>query len=107
MGRGRADGADLDDRRPGQGPQRAPRAALHVSGDHFWQYAVAEGAVTVSEVAAAPGDPAVRELLALHTVFYGPLDEDKFAAQMITARRLVVRLHVSRIYGIALESPPG
>ena len=24
-----------------------------------------------------------------------------------TARRLVVRLHVSRIYGIALESPPG
>jgi hypothetical protein len=26
---------------------------------------------------------------------------------MIAARRLVVRLHVSRVYGIALESPPG
>lgn len=95
------------DRVKARNVRRDPRAALHVSGDHFWQYAVAEGAVTVSEVAAAPGDPAVRELLALHTVFYGPLDEDKFAAQMITARRLVVRLHVSRIYGIALESPPG
>jgi PPOX class probable F420-dependent enzyme len=95
------------DRVKARNVRRDPRAALHVSGDHFWQYAVAEGAVTVSEVAAAPGDPAVRELLALHTVFYGPLDEDKFTAQMITARRLVVRLHVSRIYGIALESPPG
>jgi PPOX class probable F420-dependent enzyme len=95
------------DRVKARNVRRDPRAALHVSGDHFWQYAVAEGAVTVSEVAAAPGDPAVRELLALHTVFYGTLDEDKFAAQMITARRLVVRLHVSRIYGIALESPPG
>jgi PPOX class probable F420-dependent enzyme len=95
------------DRVKARNVRRDPRAALHVSGDHFWQYAVAEGAVTVSEVAAAPGDPAVRELLALHTVFYGPLDEDTFAVQMITAGRLVVRLHVSRIYGIALESPPG
>jgi PPOX class probable F420-dependent enzyme len=95
------------DRVKARNVRRDPRAALHVSGDHFWQYAVAEGAVTVSEVAAAPGDPAVRELLALHAVFYGALDEDTFAAQMITARRLVVRLHVSRIYGIALESPPG
>jgi PPOX class probable F420-dependent enzyme len=95
------------DRVKARNVRRDPRAALHVSGDHFWQYAVAEGTVTVSEVAAAPGDPAVRELLALHTVFYGTLDEDTFAAQMIAARRLVVRLHVSRIYGIALESPPG
>lgn len=95
------------DRVKARNVRRDPRAALHVSGDHFWQYAVAEGAVTVSEVAAAPGDAAVRELLAMHSVFYGTLDEDKFAAQMITARRLVVRLHVSRIYGIALESPPG
>jgi PPOX class probable F420-dependent enzyme len=95
------------DRVKARNVRRDPRAALHVSGDHFWQYAVAEGAVTVSEVAATPGDAAVRELLALHSVFYGTLDEDKFAAQMITARRLVVRLHVSRVYGIALESPPG
>lgn len=95
------------DRVKARNVRRDPRAALHVSGDHFWQFAVAEGTVTVSEVAAEPGDAAVRELLALHTVHYGQLDEDAFAAQMITARRLVVRLHVSRIYGLALESPPG
>ena len=95
------------DRAKARNVRRDPRAALHVSGDHFWQYAVAEGAVTVSDVAAARGDAAVRELLAVHTVFYGPLDEEAFAQQMIAARRLVVRLHVSRVYGIALESPPG
>jgi PPOX class probable F420-dependent enzyme len=95
------------DRVKARNVRRDPRAALHVSGDHFWQYAVAEGTVTVSEVAAAPGDAAVRELLATHAVFYGPLDEDEFAVQMISARRLVVRLHVRRIYGIALASPPG
>jgi PPOX class probable F420-dependent enzyme len=95
------------DRVKARNVRRDPRAALHVSGDHFWQFAVAEGAVTVSDVAAAPGDPAVRELVALHEVLFGALDEDTFTAQMITARRLVVRLHVSRIYGIALESPPG
>jgi PPOX class probable F420-dependent enzyme len=95
------------DRVKARNVRRDPRAALHVSGDHFWQFAVAEGAVTVSEVAAAPGDAAVRELLATHTVFFGPVDEDSFTAQMISARRLVVRLHVARIYGIALASPPG
>jgi PPOX class probable F420-dependent enzyme len=95
------------DRAKARNVRRDPRAALHVSGDHFWQFAVAEGAVTVSDVAAEPGDAAVRELLGLHTVHFGALDEDAFAAQMITARRLVVRLHVSRIYGIALETPPG
>jgi PPOX class probable F420-dependent enzyme len=30
---------------------RDPRAALHVSGDNFWSYAVAEGQATLSPVA--------------------------------------------------------
>jgi PPOX class probable F420-dependent enzyme len=32
------------DRAKARNLERDPRAALHVSGDHFWQYAVAEGA---------------------------------------------------------------
>jgi PPOX class probable F420-dependent enzyme len=87
--------------------RRDPRAALHVSGDHFWQFAVGEGAVTLSEVAAEPGDAAGRELLALHGPHYGAIDEDAFYPQMIAARRLVVRLHVSRVYGIVMDTPPG
>jgi PPOX class probable F420-dependent enzyme len=95
------------DRAKARNVLRDPRAALHVSGGHFWQYAVGEGAVAVSEVAAEPGDEAGRELLAVHSVFYGAIDEDEFIAQMIAARRLVIRLHVGRVYGIALDSPPG
>jgi PPOX class probable F420-dependent enzyme len=87
--------------------RRDPRAALHVSGDHFWQFAVGEGAVTLSEVAAEPGDEANRELLALATAHYGTVDEEAFSRQMIAARRLVVRLHVRHVYGIALDKPPG
>jgi PPOX class probable F420-dependent enzyme len=52
--------------------RRDPRAALHVSGDHFWQFAVGEGAATLSAVAAEPGDEATRELLATHAAHYGP-----------------------------------
>jgi PPOX class probable F420-dependent enzyme len=87
--------------------RRDPRAALHVTGAHFWQFAVAEGPATLSAVAAEPGDEANRELLAMHAVHYGQLDEDDFYRQMITARRLVVRLHVRHVYGIALDKRPG
>jgi PPOX class probable F420-dependent enzyme len=86
---------------------RDPRAALHVSGDHFWQFAVGEGTVTLSAVAAEPGDEAARELLALTTAFHGTVDEDDFYARMIAARRLVVRLHIQHVYGVALDKPPG
>ncbi len=88
--------------------RRDPRAALHVSGDHFWQFAVGEGAVTLSEVAAEPGDEPTRELLALTTAHYGGVDdEDEFYRRMIAARRLVVRLHVRHVYGVFLDKPPG
>jgi PPOX class probable F420-dependent enzyme len=79
---------------------RDPRAALHVSGPDFWHYAVAEGGVTLSAVASDPGDDACRELLAVHTAFYGEQDADAAYADLIAARRLVVRLHVSHLYGV-------
>jgi PPOX class probable F420-dependent enzyme len=85
---------------------RDPHAALHVAGDHFWSYAVAECDAELSVVAATPGDDACRELLRVHTAFYGELDESAFHAQMIGARRLVVRLHVRRLYGVVLDTPP-
>jgi hypothetical protein len=34
-------------------------------------------------------------------------DEAGFDRQMIAARRLVIRLHVRHVYGIALDKPPG
>jgi PPOX class probable F420-dependent enzyme len=87
--------------------QRDPRAALHVSGDHFWQFVVGEGPVTVSSVATEPGDDATRELLEVHGGHYGELDGEKVTAQLIAGRRLVIRLHIHHTYGIALDKPPG
>jgi hypothetical protein len=31
----------------------------------------------------------------------------QFYPQMIAARRLVVRLHVRRVYGVVMDTPPG
>jgi PPOX class probable F420-dependent enzyme len=88
--------------------RRDPRAALHVPGPHFWSYAVAECDAEVSEVATTPGDDACRELLEVHSAFYGKIDDERaFFAQMIEAERLVVRLRVRRLYGVLLDSPPG
>jgi PPOX class probable F420-dependent enzyme len=95
------------DRVKGRILRRDPHAALHVSGAHFWAYAVAECDAQTSEVATTPGDDACRELLEVHSVFYGELDEAAFFKQMIDARRLVVRLRVRRLYGVVLEEPPG
>lgn len=96
------------DRVKGRILRRDPRAALHVPGAHFWSYAVAECDATVSNVASAPGDETCRELLEVHSAFYGKIaDEAAFYAQMIEARRLVVRLQVKRLYGVLLDKPPG
>jgi len=79
---------------------RDPRAALHVTGRDFWQYAVAEGTTTLSPIAASPGDEACRELRAVHSSFYGEQDPAAFDQEMITNGRLVVRLQTGHLYGV-------
>lgn len=79
---------------------RDPRAALHVLGEDFWQYAVAEGDVSLSAVAATPGDVATAELFDVHSTYYGDLDRAAFDLEMIEHKRLIARLHVDHLYGI-------
>ncbi|HVW40244.1 MAG TPA: PPOX class F420-dependent oxidoreductase [Amycolatopsis sp.] len=88
------------ERRKTRNLARDPRAVLHVSGKDFWAYAVAEGRATLSPVATEPGDEACQALLAVHTAFYGELDTGSFYSEMITNRRLVVRLDLDHVYGI-------
>jgi PPOX class probable F420-dependent enzyme len=95
------------DRVKGRILQRDSHAALHVSGPHFWSYAVAECDAQTSEVAATPGDESCSELLRVHSAFYDELDETAFFQQMIDAKRLVVRLRVRKLYGVVLAKPPG
>jgi PPOX class probable F420-dependent enzyme len=79
---------------------RDPRAVLHVTGDSFWAYAVAEGKATLTPAAADPGDEACRDLLEVHSAFYGPQDEDAFFAEMIARRRIVIWLGLEHVYGV-------
>jgi PPOX class probable F420-dependent enzyme len=96
------------DRVKGRILQRDPRAALHVPGAHFWSFAVAECDAELSAVAHTAGDDACRELLAVHSAFYGEMqDKPAFYTQMVNAKRLVVRLRVRRVYGVLLDTPPG
>jgi PPOX class probable F420-dependent enzyme len=89
-----------EDRVKARNLARDPRGALHVSGADFWHYAVAEGAATLSDAAAEPGDAATDELFTVHSAFYGTLDRTQFDNEMIANRRLVIRLRVDHLYGV-------
>ncbi|MDT0342549.1 TIGR03618 family F420-dependent PPOX class oxidoreductase [Streptomyces litchfieldiae] len=84
--------------------RRNSRAALHASPDS-WSFAVAEGEVEVSEEAAVPGDAVGRELLAMTPGFADPAEEAEFLAEQVAERRVVIRLRVARLYGMALDVP--
>jgi PPOX class probable F420-dependent enzyme len=92
------------DRAKARNLARDPRAALHVAGENFWQYAVAHGTADLSPVAATPGDPSTDELFAVHSVFYGGLDRAAFDAEMVANKRLVVTLRVTRLRGVMTSS---
>jgi PPOX class probable F420-dependent enzyme len=79
-----------------------PRAALHVPGPDFFTYVVAEGDAEVSAVSTEPGDATGRELLPL----YPDVNDDNreaFFEQMVIDQRLLIRLRVSRCYGMTIE----
>ncbi|MFI7470479.1 TIGR03618 family F420-dependent PPOX class oxidoreductase [Nonomuraea sp. NPDC049646] len=81
-----------------------PRAAVHLQGDDVLSYAVAEGRAEVSEPSLTPGDATGRELLEMAGGFPDPADEAAFLAEMARARRLVIRIRVDHLYGIALDA---
>ena len=80
--------------------RRTPWASLKVDGETFWSYAVLEGDVTLSDVAAAPSDAAVDELVSLYRGISGEHpDWDDYRRAMVEERRLVVRLAPTYAYG--------
>jgi PPOX class probable F420-dependent enzyme len=81
--------------------QRRPWAALKVDGESFWSYAVLEGDVELSAVAAAPDDAAVDELVALYRAVSGEHEDwSAYRAAMVADRRLVIRITPTRAYGM-------
>lgn len=83
------------------------RCTMHVSGEHFWQYVVANGFADLGPVAAEPGDEACMELLAHHSVILPPpADEGEFFEELIEQKRRIVRFRPKRLHGLWLDSAP-
>jgi PPOX class probable F420-dependent enzyme len=92
-----------EDRAKTQNLRRDPRASLYVSSAAGWAYTVVEGDVTLSAVAAEAQDDAVEELVELYRNVRGEdhPDWDDYRAAMVADRRLVARLAITHVYGIA------
>ncbi|MBV9098404.1 MAG: PPOX class F420-dependent oxidoreductase [Frankiaceae bacterium] len=81
--------------------RRDPRASLYVGSADLSSYAVAEGEVEISATAAAADDATVEELVDVYRRIQGEHpDWDDYRAAMVEQRRVVVRLAVTRFYGL-------
>lgn len=80
---------------------RDPRASLHVSAPDFWSYAVAEALAELSPPAADPQDQTVEDLVTLYRDIQGEHpDWQEYRQAMVTDQRVILRLAVSRVYGM-------
>ncbi|MDQ1700589.1 MAG: hypothetical protein QOG34_2452 [Frankiaceae bacterium] len=81
--------------------RRDPRASLYVGTRDLSSYAVGEGTVELAPVSAAADDATVEELIDVYRRIQGEHpDWDDYRAAMVRDRRLVLRLHVDRWYGL-------
>jgi PPOX class probable F420-dependent enzyme len=84
--------------------RRTPLASLYLSRDDFGAYVVIDADVTLSAVATAADDAAVDELVATYRSLAGEHpDWDEYRQAMVTDRRLIVRLHPTRAYGMWVD----
>lgn len=82
--------------------RRDPRASLHVTSDDFWSYVVVEGDAELSPVAHDADDATVDELVELYRSLQGEHDDwASYRAAMVADHRLVVRLPIGHLYGMA------
>jgi PPOX class probable F420-dependent enzyme len=85
---------------------RDPWAALHVSRDDFFAYAVLEGEVDLSPVAVQPDDATVEELVDVYRALMGEHEDwDAYRRAMVEERRVAVRFRPTRAYGM-VDLPP-
>lgn len=80
--------------------RRDPRASLHAASQDGWTYVVAEGTADLSPVAQSPDDETVEDLVGVYRTLAGEHpDWAEFRQAMVDEGRLVLRLHVDRVYG--------
>lgn len=82
--------------------RRDPRVSFQVSAASGWSYAVVEGTAELTPVAAEPHDATVDELVEVFRAISGEHpDWDEYRAAMVQDGRLVLRIPVERVYGLA------
>ncbi|BDU02854.1 PPOX class F420-dependent enzyme [Nocardia sputorum] len=80
---------------------RDPWAALHVTREDFFAYAVLEGPVELTPVAAAPDDPTVDALVDYYRTANGEHpDWDEYRDAMVADRRALVLFTPTHAYGM-------
>jgi len=80
---------------------REPWAALHVTQPDFYAYAVLEGEVELTPVAARPDDATVDELVVYYRAAVGEHENwDQYRAAMVQDRSVIVRFRPTRAYGM-------
>jgi len=80
--------------------RRTPWAALHITSQDFWSYAVLEGPVEITEAAAAVDDAVVDELVAYYRAANGEHDDwDEYRAAMVTDQRVLLTLPLDHVTG--------
>ncbi|MFG1790164.1 PPOX class F420-dependent oxidoreductase [Nocardia sp. NPDC049149] len=80
---------------------RDPWAAVHVTRDDFFAYAVLEGIADVTPVAADPADPTVDALVDYYRAASGEHpDWDEYRRAMVTDHRALVRFTPNHAYGL-------
>jgi PPOX class probable F420-dependent enzyme len=81
--------------------RRDPRASIKVTAAGGAGYAVAEGTAELSPVSADEHDATVEELIEVYRLIGGKEhpDWDDYRRAMVADGRLVLRLHVEKLYG--------
>jgi PPOX class probable F420-dependent enzyme len=81
--------------------RRDPRASLKVTAADGRGYAVAEATAELSPVAVDQHDATVEELIEVYRLVRGEdhPDWDDYRRAMVADERLVLRLHVEKVYG--------
>jgi PPOX class probable F420-dependent enzyme len=81
--------------------RRDPRASMRVETPGGTGYVVAEGTASISPVSAEENDATVEELIEVYRLIGGQEHPDwaDYRRAMVADGRLVLRLHVERLYG--------
>jgi len=90
-----------DDRAKTRNLRRDTRASYHVTTADRSSYAVVEARAELLPVARDPHDETVEELIRVYRDILGEHpDWDDYRTTMVRDGRLVLRLHVERVYGL-------